>query len=60
LFEPPKGPLRSRSFSVENEIKETVHDWLGTFSSVSFSNGIIKLVGPWKMCAKMQGYYVEE
>lgn len=45
FFELPKGALRGRPLSAEDEMKETVHDWLGTFSPVSFSDGIIKPVG---------------
>jgi hypothetical protein len=60
LFACPKRALRRRPFSADDEIKETVHDWLRTFSPVSFSNGIIKLVGLWKMRAQKQGYYTEE
>jgi hypothetical protein len=42
LFCPPKGALRGRPFSVKDDMKETVHDWLGTFSLVFFSDGIKK------------------
>jgi hypothetical protein len=35
-------------------MKEAVHDWLRTMSPVSFSDGIIKFMGCWKMYAEMQ------
>ena len=60
LFGPLKEALRGRRFSTDEEVKEAVHEWLGSMPESFFSEGIKQLVRRWNKCCERNGDYIEK
>lgn len=60
MFGRLKDELRSRFFSTDQEVKDTVHEWISSLPRLFFSAGINKLVHRWTKCVECQGDYVEK
>ena len=55
LFGPLKEFLRGTKFSSDDQVKNTVNNWLKTQSKDSYSEGIQKLVSLWEKCVLKSG-----
>ena len=60
LFGPLKNALRSRRFSTDKEVRETVHKWLRDQPKTFFLEGIPKFVDRWTKCMEKEGDYVKK
>jgi hypothetical protein len=57
------GPLKElggRRFRYDEEVKDTVHQWLRAQPKTFYYDGIKQLVGSWEKCVEKQGDYVEK
>ena len=60
LFGPLKEALRGRRFTSDEEVKETVHEWLAAQPKTFFSEGIQKLLEYWNKCIVKHWDYIEK
>ena len=60
LFGPVKEALKSRWFTLDQEVKEAVHSWLAAQPKTFSLEGIRKLVQRWTKCIEKQGDYFQK
>jgi histone-lysine N-methyltransferase SETMAR len=60
LFPKGKEVLGGRQMSADEEVKETVTDWLSGLAADFYDKGIVKLVQNLDKCLNHSGDYVEK
>jgi hypothetical protein len=60
LFGSLKEALGGRRFQCDEDIKNTVHQWLRTQPKTSYCDGIKQMVGRWEKCVEKLGDCVEK
>jgi histone-lysine N-methyltransferase SETMAR len=60
LFGPLKVALAGRRCRCDEDVQNTVHQWLREQTKTFYYDDIKKLVGRWEKCVEKQGDYVEK